>query len=150
MLSFWWKFHHWLHWKLSIWQLSVQPMMKISSKWRYFRVSVADKSSKEIVMMAVIIVSQALVCGQISADSTVLAHWQHPNWESDLSTSPRHCWDWQLLVRASNFLLMSLLYPPLQRCCWGVYWFHLVRLSVCGQNRVRSVSSTILARSISF
>ena len=24
-----------------------------------------------------------------------------------------------------------------------VYWFHLVRLSVCGQNRVRSVSSTI-------
>ena len=26
----------------------------------------------------------------------------------------------------------------------GVYWFHLVRLSVCGQNRVRSVSSTIL------
>ena len=32
----------------------------------------------------------------------------------------------------------------------GVYWFHLVRLSVCGQNRVRSVSSTILIRSISY
>ena len=32
----------------------------------------------------------------------------------------------------------------------GVYWFHLVRLSVCGQNRVRSVSSTILVRSISY
>ena len=32
----------------------------------------------------------------------------------------------------------------------GVYWFHLVRLSVCGQNRVRSVSSTILARSIPY
>ena len=32
----------------------------------------------------------------------------------------------------------------------GVYWYHLVRLSVCGQNRVRSVSSTILIRSISY
>ena len=40
----------------------------------------------------------------------------------------------------------------------GVYWYHLVRLSVCpsvrlsvcGQNRVRSVSSTILIWSISY
>ena len=32
----------------------------------------------------------------------------------------------------------------------GLYWFHLVRLSVCGQNRVRSVSSTILIGSISY
>ena len=32
----------------------------------------------------------------------------------------------------------------------GVYWHHLVRLSVCGQNRVRSVSSTILIGSISY
>ena len=32
----------------------------------------------------------------------------------------------------------------------GVCWFHLVRLSVCGQNRVRSVSSTILVGSISY
>ena len=29
-ISFWWNFHHWLHWKLSIWQLLVQPMMRIS------------------------------------------------------------------------------------------------------------------------
>ena len=40
--------------------------------------------------------------------------------------------------------------PPLQRSWKGVYWFHLVRLSVCGQNHVRSVSSTILVRSISY
>ena len=40
MSSFWWKFHHWLHRKLSFWQLSVQPVMKISSKWRHFRFSV--------------------------------------------------------------------------------------------------------------
>ena len=32
MSSFWWKFHHWLHWKLSFWQLPVQPVMKISPK----------------------------------------------------------------------------------------------------------------------
>ena len=32
----------------------------------------------------------------------------------------------------------------------GVYWYHLVRLYVCGQNRVRSVSSTILIGSISY
>ena len=32
----------------------------------------------------------------------------------------------------------------------GVNWYHLVCLSVCGQNRVRSVSSTILIGSISY
>ena len=32
-LSFWWNFHQWLHWKLSF---PVQPLMKISSKWRHF------------------------------------------------------------------------------------------------------------------
>ena len=41
-----------------------------------------------------------------------------------------------------------------QRCWKGVYWFHLVRpsflLSVSGQNRVHSVSSTILAGSTSY
>ena len=50
------------------------------------------------------------------------------------------------------------LYPLIQQVGRGVYWFHLVRLSVrpsvclsiCGWNRVRSVSSTILARSISY
>ena len=39
MLSFWWNIHHCLHWKLSNWQLPVQPMMKISSKWWHFHVS---------------------------------------------------------------------------------------------------------------
>ena len=39
MSSFWWNFHHWLHWKLSKWQLPVQPVIKISSKWRHFRFS---------------------------------------------------------------------------------------------------------------
>ena len=43
MSSFWWNFHHWLHWKLSKWQLPVQPVMKISSKWRHFRFSVNEQ-----------------------------------------------------------------------------------------------------------
>ena len=32
MLSFWWNLQHVLHWKLSKWKLSVQPVIKISSK----------------------------------------------------------------------------------------------------------------------
>ena len=39
MSSFWWNFHHWLHWKSSKWQLPVQPVIKISSKWWHFRFS---------------------------------------------------------------------------------------------------------------
>ena len=39
MSSFWRNFNHWLHWKLSFWQLPVQPVMKISSKWWHFRFS---------------------------------------------------------------------------------------------------------------
>ena len=38
--SFWWNVHHWLHWKLSKWQLPVQPVMKMSSKWRHLCFSV--------------------------------------------------------------------------------------------------------------
>ena len=49
-------------------------------------------------------------------------------------------------------------YTPRSTKLKGVYWFHFVRLSVrpsarlsdCGQNGVRSVSSTIVARSISY
>ena len=40
--------------------------------------------------------------------------------------------------------------PPLQQSWKGVYWYHLVRLSICGQNCVHSVSSTILNGSISY
>ena len=36
MSSFWWNFHHWLHWKLSVWQLSVQPVMKNLIKMKTF------------------------------------------------------------------------------------------------------------------
>ena len=75
----------------------------------------------------------------------VVSHWLRRffidmGWKSDLIVSR-----WVFII------------PPLQRSK-GVYWFHLVRLSVrpsvclsvCGQNRVRSVSSTILVGSISY
>ena len=45
MSSFWRNFNHWLHWKLSFWQLPVQPVMKISSKWRHFRFSEREHQS---------------------------------------------------------------------------------------------------------
>ena len=41
MSSFWRNFNHWLHRKLSKWQLSVQSVIKISSKWQHFRFSVS-------------------------------------------------------------------------------------------------------------
>ena len=44
----------------------------------------------------------------------------------------------------------SVIIPPAStKLKGGVYWFHLVHLSVCGQNHVCSVSSTILVGSIS-
>ena len=43
--------------------------------------------------------------------------------------------------------LEPLLYPRSTKLK-GVYWLHVVRLSACGQNRVRSVSSKIHAGSI--
>ena len=39
-MSFWRNLRHWLHWKLSKWQLPVQPVTKISSQWRHIRSSV--------------------------------------------------------------------------------------------------------------
>ena len=52
MSSFWRNFNHWLHWKLSFWQLPVQPVMKISSKWRHFRFSAlyAEKWSVDLLI----------------------------------------------------------------------------------------------------
>ena len=40
MLSFWQYLPHWLHWKLSKWQLPMQPVMKILSKWWHSHFSV--------------------------------------------------------------------------------------------------------------
>ena len=54
-MLFWWHFHHWLHWKLSFWQLPVQPVMKILSKW-HFRFSVCYW----------ILITQSLTCSYCS------------------------------------------------------------------------------------
>ena len=48
------------------------------------------------------------------------------------------------------FLLYPPPPPPRSTKLKGVYWFHLARLSVCRQNRVRCVSSTVLAALISY
>ena len=45
---------------------------------------------------------------------------------------------------------LNSLYPCFNEVERGIYWFHLVRLSICGRNRVCSISSIILTRSISY
>ena len=56
------------------------------------------------------------------------------------------------VLQVQHFLEKKIYYytPRFNEVERGVYWYHLVRLSVCGQNRVRSVSSTILIGSISY
>ena len=54
MSSFWWNFHHWLHWKLSKWQLPVQPVIKISSKWRHFRFSEGVKMYTYAILVSLV------------------------------------------------------------------------------------------------
>ena len=51
------NFNHWLHWKLSFWQLPVQPVMKISSKWRHFRFSVSCEVRPNILLLDILPVS---------------------------------------------------------------------------------------------
>ena len=49
---------------------------------------------------------------------------------------------------------ISIIIPHAQCSCWGVYWFHSVRLSVCPSvrptSRVRSVAPSVLVGSISY
>ena len=56
-MSSFWNFHHWLHWKLSFWQLSVQPVMIILWKWRHFRFNVQIRQQR--TGQAIIIFSPA-------------------------------------------------------------------------------------------
>ena len=51
MSSFWWNCHHWLHWKLSFWQLSVQPVMTISSKWQNFHSTECPHSHLDLLTL---------------------------------------------------------------------------------------------------
>ena len=44
MVWLWWNFHHWQRHKLSKWQLPVQLLTKISSKWRHPRANVLQKT----------------------------------------------------------------------------------------------------------
>ena len=59
---------------------------------------------------------------------------------------------WAIISAPYLFGVVTFVIPPEQRSCWGVYWFHSVRLSVrlsvrpsvCPGCRVRSVTSTVL------
>ena len=59
---FWRNFYPWLHWKLSKWQLPLQPVMKISSKWPHYHFSVVMQtinSDKWVVSQPLIYVTNA-------------------------------------------------------------------------------------------
>ena len=75
MSSFWWNFHHWLHRKLSKWQLSVPPVTKISSKWRHFRFS----DIMMLVMGSPGIINQPVIhCGiQFLVEKCPALQWRH-------------------------------------------------------------------------
>ena len=51
-------------------------------------------------------------------------------------------------VQVTNNFVCCYTLP--QRSCWGVYWFHSVRLSIRPASCVRSVAPTILVGSISY
>ena len=59
-MSFGRRFHNWLHWKLSFWQLSVHPVMEHSSKWRHFRFSVGR--SPFVISSQVAMIGKLRVC----------------------------------------------------------------------------------------
>ena len=77
-MSVWWKLHQWLHMKLLVWQLSVQPLMKISSKWQHFHfgVTVYPKKYAHGFCFAVICCGYTLTDFPISIRLTSLALWQ--------------------------------------------------------------------------
>ena len=53
-------------------------------------------------------------------------------------------------VLTSKQTIYFVYFYPAQRSWRGVYWFHVFRLSICGPNSVRSVSSTKLDGSITY
>ena len=75
------------------------------------------------------------------------------SWLYAATATPFRTWRYQLIIRYCWCILTTFgtdYTPRFNEVERGVYWYHLVRLSVCGQNRVRSVSSTILIGSISY
>ena len=82
----------------------------------------------------------------VHIDVLTLKWWHYCSFEMGIHKLPMDSPHKVILVQT-----LGLAIPPTStKLNGGIYWFHLVRLSVCGQNRVHSVSSTILVRSISY
>ena len=76
MSSFWWNFHHWLHWKLSFCELPVQSVTKIPSKWQYFCFSVYYQLiSKPDNKAAAAAWPDPYVCALLAEMDTTLLAW---------------------------------------------------------------------------
>ena len=94
---FWRNYHHWLHWKLSKWQLLVQPLMKMSSRWQHFHFSVFHYAHRSVdsginigFIVRILYFQQYVISGvfskkaALSLKTTFLARWN-----SRMSSRPR-------------------------------------------------------------
>ena len=104
MSSFWWNFHHWLHWKLSKWQLPVQPVIKISSKWRHFRFSEGPKSIDPT--MTKLTSPHLNKWGQMNAFWVVvyLSHWDRDNLTTISQTIFSNAFCWMIIQISLKFI----------------------------------------------
>ena len=82
MSSFWRNFNHWLHRKLPKWQLSVQSVIKISSKWQHFRFSgrktiTSPDPSDTGDMITILLQVMCFTCSQTIAPCNAIC-WNRP------------------------------------------------------------------------
>ena len=141
MLSFWWNFHHWLHWKLSFWQLPVQPVIKISSKWHFHFSDIIPHTEPSWSINSIAL--------HISTNPRVptIHHLSLLDWFTLGGCARSHCFPYGIgQFPVSNGTAIPNTIPACAVHCnfFHVHWFHLVclsvclsvHLSVCGQNGV--------------
>ena len=115
-MSFCRNFHHWLHRKLSFWQLPVQPVMEISLKWRHFHFGVSD------IFLCMVSVTEVKV-GTLNYDENHVpvrpllkrkschsSCWHFRHWLP---------WEWQLPVQRVTKISSK---------CWHFPFNHAVRM----------------------
>ena len=111
-----------------------------NSCWLTLDSSANITCEQSTVMVPVCQHAVVLMIRDISLD--VLIKW----WPAAAAT--KRLWTVRTKTRRPIYCKHSL-YPTAQRSCWGVYWFHSVRLSVRPASRVRSVSPRVLVGSTS-
>ena len=110
MSSFWRNFHHWLHRKLSKWQLSVQSVIKISSKWQHFRFSV-----KVMFMHCCCVFLHQSVDIHVDVECTLTLYLMNFSWyikmQTFIDTGMAHIFE--IIPRGTQFV-----HPAYSQCNW--------------------------------